>query len=230
MTTLIASDDGTAPFFVVFGERTSLEAAFRMNDWAARGQFVVDRLQATANRSQNGVRGYLQGRRIDYTSFWVENKIYIPNGTLELARDLARRPEVAAIIPEMIYSVPPTQTDSIQSVGGNIGLIGANQVWDTYGNGAGSVVANIDTGVQYNHPALVSQYRGNTGSVFNHAGNWYDPTNTCTATPCDNVGHGTHTMGPWWAAMGWPTRSAWRRGPGGSHAKGVRAPLALARP
>ena len=196
MTTLIDSDDGIAPFFVVFGERTSLEAAFSMSDWAARGQFVVDRLQAAANRSQNGVRGYLQGRKIAYTSFWVENKIYIPNGTLELARDLARRPEVVAIIREAIYSIPPTQTGaSIQSVGWNIGLIGANQVWATDGNGTGSVVASIDTGVQYNHPALVNQYRGNTGGVFNHTGNWYDATNTCTAAPCDNVGHGTHTVG-----------------------------------
>jgi subtilisin family serine protease len=196
MTMLIDSDDGTAPFFVVFGERTSLEAAFRMKDWTARGQFVVNRLQAAANRSQNGVRGYLQGRKIVHTSFWVENKIYIPNGTLELARDLARRPEVAAIIRESIYSIPPTQTGAgIQSVLWNIGLIGANQVWATDGNGTGSVVASIDTGVQYNHPALVNQYRGNTGGVFNHTGNWYDATNTCTAAPCDNVGHGTHTVG-----------------------------------
>ncbi len=58
------------------------------------------------------------------------------------------------------------------------------------------MVANIDTGVQYNHPALVSQYRGNLGGgLFSHAGNWYDPANVCRGTPCDNVGHGTHTMG-----------------------------------
>jgi hypothetical protein len=196
MTTLIDSDDGIAPFFVVFGERAALEAAFSMIDWGARGQFVVDRLQAAANRSQNGVRGYLQGHKIAYTPFWVENRIYIPKGTLELARDLARRPEVAAIIREPIYSIPPAQTGAgIQSVGWNINLIAANQVWATGGNGTGSVVAGIDTGVQYSHPALVNQYRGNTGGVFNHTANWYDATNTCTAAPCDNVGHGTHTVG-----------------------------------
>ena len=38
------------------------------------------------------------------------------------------------------------------------------EVWTTYGvTGAGAVAANVDTGVQYNHPALVNQYRGNLG-------------------------------------------------------------------
>src|SRR5258706_11992173 len=58
------------------------------------------------------------------------------------------------------------------------------------------VVANIDTGVQYDHPALVNHYRGNNGGgSFTHTGNWKDYTGTCTAAPCDNAGHGTHTMG-----------------------------------
>lgn len=58
------------------------------------------------------------------------------------------------------------------------------------------MVANIDTGVRYTHAALVNQYRGNPGAgPFDHAGNWKDPTNVCGSPPCDNVSHGTHTMG-----------------------------------
>ena len=147
---LINSDDGTAPFFVVFADRTPLSAAARIRDWAARGRFVVDLLQATANRSQIGVRVYLQSRSIEHTPFWIENKIYIPKGTLELARDLAMRPNVAAIIPEVTYSIAPPQVSGagLQSVGWNISMIGADQVWNTYGNkGAGIVVASIDSGV-----------------------------------------------------------------------------------
>src|SRR5262249_27485372 len=77
----------------------------------------------------------------------------------------------------------------------NISQIRADQVWPTT-TGTGTVVANIDTGVQYNHPALVSQYRGNLGGgLFNHTGHWFDPTGRCAAPPCDNVFHGTLTMG-----------------------------------
>ena len=40
---------------------------------------------------------------------------------------------------------------------------------------------------QYNHPALVRQYRGNLGGGnFDHNGNWYDPANICGGTPCDS--------------------------------------------
>ena len=58
-------------------------------------------------------------------------------------------------------------------------------------------VASIDTGVDYSHPALAGKYRGRhaDGSVDNDY-NWFDPSHVCsTAAPCDNVGHGTHTMG-----------------------------------
>ncbi len=198
MATLSDDSDATAPFFVVFGERANLKPAFRITDRAARGRFVVQALEATANRSQAGVRGYLQSQRVAFTSFWVENKIYVPNGTLALARELARRPEVAAILPEVVYTIPqPLADSSILAVEWNISKIRADQVWPTT-RGAGTVVANIDTGVLYTHPALVAQYRGNTGGSFTHAGNWKDPTNVCPTmptTPCDNNGHGTHTMG-----------------------------------
>ena len=194
MDRLANDDDATAPFFVVFGERADLTPAYRISDRQARARFVAQALQAVANRSQAGVRGYLQGRRVTFTAFWIENKIFVREGTLELARALAQRPDVVAILAEVVYTIPQPQAAAIQSVEWNISKIRADQVWPTT-KGAGIVVANIDTGVQYTHPALVNQYRGNTGGGFNHTGNWNDPTGICGSVPCDNNGHGTHTMG-----------------------------------
>ena len=43
------------------------------------------------------------------------------------------------------------------------------------------MVANIDTGVQYDHPALVNQYRGNIGGgSFDHNYNWFDASSSCS--------------------------------------------------
>jgi Subtilisin-like serine proteases len=58
--------------------------------------------------------------------------------------------------------------------------------------GDGIVVANIDTGVQYNHPALDQAFKCASPS---DAACWADPSNICGGSACDNNGHGTHTMG-----------------------------------
>lgn len=79
-----------------------------------------------------------------------------------------------------------------------VSAIHADQVWSEYkSTGQGIVVGNIDSGVDYTHPALVRSYRGANGDGgFTHDYNWYDPTALCAeAAPCDNFGHGTHTMG-----------------------------------
>ncbi|MGW0150844.1 S8 family serine peptidase, partial [Streptomyces sp. NPDC003333] len=62
--------------------------------------------------------------------------------------------------------------------------------------GAGITVSNLDSGVQFDHPALLHQYRGAKpdGTVDNNY-NWMATRGTCTAAPCDDNGHGTHTMG-----------------------------------
>ena len=71
----------------------------------------------------------------------------------------------------------------------------ANQFWTTFGvQGQGIVQANIDTGVQWDHPALVGAFKcpGDPGN----AACWRDPSNICPGgTACDNNGHGTHVMG-----------------------------------
>jgi hypothetical protein len=77
-----------------------------------------------------------------------------------------------------------------------VAKIGAPAVWAEGITGQGVVVATIDTGVDYTHEALVQQYRGNNhDGSFSHDYNWWDPTGICDGAPCDNAGHGTHTMG-----------------------------------
>jgi subtilisin family serine protease len=78
-----------------------------------------------------------------------------------------------------------------------ISLIRADQVWDSLSvTGEGVVVANIDSGVDWQHPALQARYRGFAGGpVADHFHNWYDATDEGAIYPSDPFGHGTHVMG-----------------------------------
>lgn len=197
LTRLTDDADARATFFVIFGERAPVKQAHAIREPAARARFVAGALATAANRSQAAVRGLLRARGLRFTPFWIDNSVYVPDGTLELARSLAERPEVMAIVAEVVYSIPPHQVTAAAAAQGaawNISRIRADQAWPAT-RGAGVVVANIDTGVQYNHPALVKQYRGNLGGSFAHTGNWKDATGVCGTAPCDDHGHGTHTMG-----------------------------------
>ena len=77
----------------------------------------------------------------------------------------------------------------------NITLVGAPDVWALGYTGQGVVVGGADTGYEWNHPALINQYRGWDGSTAAHDYNWYDATADASLTPIDPLGHGTHTMG-----------------------------------
>lgn len=169
----------------------------------ARGQEVVDELKATARGSQGAVKALLDAEGLKYETFWATNAIYVRSAPEAVVRSITRMAEVEEIRAPRTYVLPKpaaTRPSSVtpQSVEWGLSNIKADQVWAQNGRrGQGIVVANVDTGVQYDHPALVRQYRGDNGDgTFSHGYNWYDPTGTCTDPgPCDGAGHGTHTMG-----------------------------------
>jgi subtilisin family serine protease/N-acetylneuraminic acid mutarotase len=194
---------GEADFVVTFAARPNLTAAKANRDWASRGAAVVKALDATAASSQREARRMLDQAGVSYRSFSVANAIYVTKGSADLATLLAGRTEVAAVDAARTFALPKPSPATVQAaadgVEWGISQIRADASWADYKTrGEGIVVANIDSGVQYDHPALVASYRGATGDgTFDHNYNWYDPSAVCPpgAGPCDNAGHGTHTMG-----------------------------------
>jgi subtilisin family serine protease len=189
-------------FWAILNEKADVSAAPGMK-YSARGQFVYQRLTSVANQSQAGLRALLRDRAASYEPFWIVNAIRI-HGDANLVQTVAARPEVKQIIATQTFQIPkpdPGATErAIDTIEWNIDRIRAPLVWSTFGDrGEGIVVANVDTGVQYNHPAVVEKYRGNLGGgSFDHNYNWFDPSNVCgnpSVVPCDNNSHGTHTMG-----------------------------------
>ncbi|GGS21267.1 hypothetical protein Snoj_22320 [Streptomyces nojiriensis] len=195
-------DSAKAAFWVYLDSAADLTAAGKQQTRAAKAETVLRIKKDHAARSQAEVVKALQGAGAEYTSYWIVNAVRVV-GSQKLAGTLAQRPEVARIDADDKVDLPkPTEGKREKAVADaiewNIDRIKAPQVWDQAGvRGEGIVVANIDSGVDYTHPAVNNQYRGKKADgTYDHAYNWFDPAGVCTtAAPCDNNDHGTHTMG-----------------------------------
>lgn len=188
-------------FWIRFTAKADLSKASGIKNWTERGAAVAAALRKTASESQAKVRAELDAAGVKYESFWATNAIKVASGSQAMAQSVAARGEVEGLYAPVKYDVPKlspgTDEHTVNAVEWGIADINADDVWAQYGvKGAGITIANIDTGVQFDHPALVGSYRGNNGDgTFDHNYNWFDAAGTCGATPCDDDGHGTHTMG-----------------------------------
>ncbi|GAB3810699.1 hypothetical protein GCM10028799_04140 [Kribbella italica] len=189
--------NGPADFWVRFAAQPDLTAATKATSWKARGETVLKTLQDKANRDQASVIRTLDQARLRYTRLFIDNSIYVHGGTRALADQLAAQNGVVTLAAPRSYALPTLkpaqQINAVNGVEWGLKAIRADRTWTRYGaTGQGVVIASIDSGAQFDHPALAGSYRGATSG---HDYNWYDPANICGAAPCDNAGHGTHTMG-----------------------------------
>ena len=167
---------------------------------------MVAALQTTAERSQAGVRAVLDeaasaGRASDVRSFWIFNGLSARAAAEDIGR-LALRDDVAFVSEDRYrpWVTPPVESfaDPLSVVSPEWGIhrIRADEVWASLNvTGTGVVVANMDTGVDWQHPALQAAYRGYGKGLANHVGNWLDATDAGAQYPIDPFGHGTHVMG-----------------------------------
>lgn len=166
---------------------------------------LIEFLSATAGESVEVTPGLVVPKAVDITALWVTNTV-----TAKLTPDVVRlvldRDDVQSVdvvrtvrLDELLdttsasadaravnaaAAVPPSPTWSVQR-------IKAPLLWRLGINGAGVVVAVIDTGVTYTHPDLAAQM-WDGGPEFPCHG--YDFAND-DVNPVDESGHGTSSAG-----------------------------------
>ncbi len=196
---------GTSEALIIFEEQADLSGAASLPTKLQKGQYVYNALRAVAERTQAPMRKLLQERGIPYQSFYGVNMIKI-TASRDLLYELAGRnevlrvdanPKVQSSIPSPNLSNSKTLNAAVQTPGGiewNVTRVNAPAVWALGYTGQGMVIANTDTGVQWDHIALKSHYRGWNGTTVNHDYNWHDATSYHSPTPVDPQFHGTFTM------------------------------------
>ncbi len=208
-----------AEYFVVLERQADLSAARQLKGKLSKGRFVYETLFQTAKVTQAPIIAELEARGVEYQSFYLVNAILV-KGDRDLARKLAARPDVKRIDgnPEMRQGLPKperpepvefsidwlleTGGKAITAVEPGISYVRAPQIWSLGYTGQGVVVGGADTGYRWTHAALKSAYRGWNGTTASHDYNWHDSVHSgggsCGANsvqPCDDQGHGSHTMG-----------------------------------
>jgi serine protease AprX len=198
---------GQADFLAVLADQADLSGAAALQTKMEKGRYVYHALLAKAQNTQGPLIAWLQAQQAEYQPFYIVNMVWVKGGA-GLLQALAARADVAKI--EANPAVKGVQSISMLSqapapagIEPNITYVHANQLWSLGFTGQGSVIGSGDTGIQWNHPALKPHYRGWNGSVADHNFNWHDSIhdsvgNACgndSPAPCDDYGHGTHTMG-----------------------------------
>ena len=195
------STKGSSDFVVEMAEHADLKAAYEIKDWSERGWYVYNTLKEVADRTQKPIIQMLDQKGIKYQSFFAGNEIVITAGEMTTLSQIAALDGVEHIrYPRTAYIDPITSISkdlfnfTVQSLDWGITDTNVDDFWSTFGmQGDGIVVANIDTGVQWNHPALDQSFK--CGTNPSDPACWADPSNICGGQACDNNGHGTHTMG-----------------------------------
>jgi serine protease AprX len=173
---------------------------------------VVARLRAHADVHHAPLIRHLRAQGIEVRSLWIADVVVARVTPVQLEA-LARRSDVSRIESDAprLQSLPmpgplASAGKSADSVEPNLVALGVPAAWAAGARGEGVVVAGQDSGYAWEHPALRERYRGWSGSGVDHRHNWFDavrvavdpgsnPCGFASAVPCDDHGHGSHTMG-----------------------------------
>ncbi len=206
----------SASFLILMSEQADVNRARQLRSKDAKAKYVYQTLREEAAQTQKGLIAYLDAHHIPHHSLMVVNAI-LAEGTLAIVQSIASRHDVVRVIanPPVSFAKPVDwgvdPGGSRSAIEWGIDMINANDVWDMGYTGQGIVVGGADTGYEWNHPALKNKYRGYSAALdtVDHNYNWHDAIhdpdpnhadtiNPCgygTQEPCDDWGHGTHTMG-----------------------------------
>ena len=200
---LSTTPEGETEFLVFLSEQADLSGAAALMDKTAKGTYVYETLRSTAEISQKPIRASLDSLGIAYQPFWISNMLWV-RGDINIVQAIAQRPDVRHIygnpqvqlsLPEPDFTIDRLVPNATSTIEWNILKINADDVWAEGYTGQGVVIGGQDTGYDWDHPALINQYRGWNGATASHDFNWYDATGLSPTEPVDPHSHGTHTMG-----------------------------------
>jgi subtilisin family serine protease len=200
---------GRASIVVFLTDQADVRGARAIANRSERGRTVQRELTDQAARSQAPLGHWLTARGVEFQSFWVANMLVL-DADRALVEALAARPDVARIdanapvrgVEDPSIAQVALAPAALAAVEAGVANVRAPDMWSLGYTGTGVVIGDADTGVRWTHSDIKHAYRGWNGVSAAHNYNWHDAVHSgggvCganTTAPCDDNGHGTHTVG-----------------------------------
>jgi subtilisin family serine protease len=215
----LASHQQTS-FFLVLHDQIVFPPEMIPLDKKEKGRTAFNMLLENAKSSQASLINELKTQGVQHKHFIIANAILV-KGDLALLNQMRQHPLVAKILPNHIFVAEKVVENREvfdrreEGLPWGLELIRADQVWRMGFRGQGVIIGGQDTGYDWDHPALINNYRGFNEGMVDHNYNWHDaihdinpshndpdsilqpnPCGLDQKEPCDDLAsHGTHTMG-----------------------------------
>lgn len=204
---------------IVLKDQLNLYGQTKGWDKNRKANYVYQQLMSHADNSQAELIDHLTKKDISYQAFYVFNGIQA-HLTKKQALYILEHFAVAKVVYDSPTQLLPEKS-SLASFGKRsepewgISKINADSVWQMGYKGTGVVVGGQDTGYDFDNALILPKYRGYIdSSMIDHNYNWHDaidslnplhgdtindpslnPCGFLSEVPCDDHGHGSHTMG-----------------------------------
>jgi subtilisin family serine protease len=196
---------------VILNEQADIIKVKTLKGKDIKANFVYKQLYETSKNGQKEISDLLNSKGKAFRRFFIVNMVSF-SADLDLMLEIAALPSVKSILRDGNFMMhEPIEERTVaqsRAIEWNVSKINAPEVWALGYNGQNVVVGGQDTGYKWDHNALIDQYRGWNGTIVDHDYNWHDAiladnpmssgNNSCgfnSPVPCDDNGHGTHTMG-----------------------------------
>jgi subtilisin family serine protease len=195
--------------------KADLSGAQALRTKEEKGAYVFEQLRNYGKAERTAIVSWLSNYQIQAESFWIVNGL-AATVPVKLLPQLAQLQEVAWLSADTKMTVQPIramqESDQTRMAGPEWGIrkIQADSVWKLGITGQGVLVAGQDTGFDWDQTPLKTKYKGYIDLMtVDHNYHWHDAIhdksplnsdslNPCgfnSKVPCDDHGHGTHTMG-----------------------------------
>ena len=178
--------DSLIPVIIHLSDKAALHG-IRDREKGVRRAKIIRAMRSKAETTQKDLIAFLKQHktgRID--SLWITNSA-VATVRADVVNQLASLPGIESVVLDSVIRQPVTTFGTTAAPEWNLSAIHAPELWNLGFTGQGVVVANMDSGVDGDHPDLQTRWRGGANS-------WFDP-NGEHLTPYDADGHGTQTMG-----------------------------------